>query len=388
MDEFGRKRSCGLIPSKYNAQCELMKQHLNNNQNSQTNLNLNNQTRGGGSSSKWYRFKFFNFPSLRILFWKGVNKGTGSGRRDSRGYAKLTDDCADSQLEKDSPEEGETRILASAVVPSYSPLLNNGKNDQNDEIKPCSSTENALKSEPKTKPEVDSTREIVQSYKLVKMLPLQGTPRPVLIYGPFSHIIAARLEAAFPDLFRVCSRKDVTTALTMSPSSLSEASSNLSCDRNWEFTSSTTTEDTLKCIALGDIEDIAADGRHPVLSVTANTIADFRRASLYPIVVGLRFRSAKHLKETVNRWSHQQQQNQQNQSQNPLFLQLGPRAVVGYKLAKTSYAHQLKLEQAFAGAATDVRIAGNNIAFMCTQIKDRVCEQQNKVVWKDADQQS
>lgn len=357
---------------------------LNSHQSSQSNSSLSGKN-GLSGATKWYRFKFLNFPSLRILFWRG-SSSKGSGRRDSRGYAKLTDDSGDQNIPEKGSEEGETRILASAVVPSYSPLQLIKSNSsvaktEAHETNPISHlSENELT--PETKAETETApenQEIVQSYKIVKMLPLQETPRPVLIYGPFSHIIAARLEATFPDLFRVCSRKDVTSALTMCPSSPD--------DRKWEYTTATTSEDTLKCIALGDIEDIAAEGRHPVLSVAVNTVAEFRRHSLYPIVVGLRFRSAKHIKDTVNKWSTQQQQGPGQGSGSSSLLQLGPRTIVGYKFAKTSYAHQLKLEQAFPGAATDVRVAGNNIAFMCAQIKDRVGEQQSKVVWRDADQQ-
>lgn len=389
------------------------------------------------STSKWYHFKIFNFASSfrGILFWKSGGKG-GSCSSGGEGYTKLDDEGVVHPMIKgsSSSKKGKRahlfpgKILASAVVPSYSPLLAPGSNENLTESvvattsgedqsvlsslasveSPTHIAETAEKAKNAEEEEEEVTTVVPSSYRLVDMLPLQATPRPVLIYGPFSHVIAARLETAFPDLFRVCSRKDVPINLALSSPETASAD-NCTISNGWEqpadggYTHCTTTTaathalssssssaisnlETLRCIALGDLADVAAEGRHAVISVVTNTVADFRAHSLFPIVVGLRFRSAKHLKETVNRWKLGEQL--------PLMPAGGGliggggggggarSAVVGYKMAKTSYAYQLKLEAAF-GAVTDVRVAGNNIAYMCTQIKDRVGEEQSKVLWRD-----
>ena len=418
-----------------------MKQHWQQQQQQQQQEVQDHQNQSGSfgsssfyrSTSKWYHFKIFNFASSfrGILFWKSGGKN-GSCSSGGEGYTKLDDEgVVHPMIKGSSSKKGKRanpfpgKILASAVVPSYSPLLAASSNENLTESmvvttsgedqsvlsslasvkSPTHIAETAEKAE-NAEEEEEVTTVVPSSYRLVDMLPLQATPRPVLIYGPFSHVIAARLETAFPDLFRVCSRKDVPINLALSSPETASAD-NCTISNGWEqpaegYTHCTTTTaathalssssssaisnlETLRCIALGDLADVAAEGRHAVISVVTNTVADFRAHSLFPIVVGLRFRSAKHLKETVNRWKLGEQL--------PLMPAGGSligggggggarSAVVGYKMAKTSYAYQLKLEAAF-GAVTDVRVAGNNIAYMCTQIKDRVGEEQSKVLWRD-----
>jgi len=305
VDKFGRKTACGIIPSKHNAQCELLKQFQSQ------------------SSAKWSsRFKLFSIP-YRIFFW-----------RTKPGYTKLTEsNRIQSRKEK-------ARILASCSV-EYSQL------DDNQEVESIEESRTT---------EEDVNMQTTKSYQLVNMVPLKK-PRPVLVFGPFSHVIAEQLESEFPHLYKQCLRETIPVGANGEQPSSKE---HLHCAYQ---------KDTFECIPLANIISIIDSDVHPVISVVANTMQDFRSHNLFPIVVAVKFRSPKHIKETVNKWK--------------ITTQCPRPRSVCYKAAKNSYAHMLKLEHEFKDTI-DVCVTGNNLTFMCTQIKDRVREEQNKVVWSEA----
>lgn len=85
-----------------------------------------------------------------------------------------------------------------------------------------------------------------------------------------------------------------------------------------------------------------------------------QRAQVYPIVLLLRFKSAKQIKEIKDsRYSTDK---------------------ISAKAAKEMYEHTLKMESEYRQFISVV-ISGVNITHMCTQIKAAVDSEQKKILW-------
>lgn len=276
VDKYGEKTECGVIPSKYNADCELLRQVHSSEQ------------------DKLKRFRF-----LRIFF-----------RRSRKKCSKLKE---------------KTKVLASF---SYTYFEN-----QVDE------------------PEEPTGSSIsVRSYQLVNMLP-QVKPRPLIIFGPFSNILAQKLETIFPEVFRQCLPQ---TQSTVDISALESKHQYLYCIHK---------DSAYECVLYSTLSDVITQNLHPVVPVVVNTVADFHTNNIFPVVAELKFRSARHLKDTVNKWNI-------------------ANIRVATKTARAMYNHMLKLESEFQ-SIIDITVTGNNLMFMCTQIKERLKEEQHKVIWCD-----
>ena len=291
VDQFGHKMDCGIIPSKYNAQCEML-------------------TRSRSQShSKWtYRLRLFAMP-YRIFFWRSKPRYTKLGERK---------------------KEEKSRVLASYSVP----YLENALEDVETKITGTDNEKASQVNKPK-------------SYQIVNMYNPKK-PRPVFVFGPFSHLIVEQLEKEFPDLYKQYIIQNGV----------------MDYSQDWLYRNRTKQYSSQKSQLEYIVDIINNNGVHPVISVASNTVEHFKKNGLFPIVIGLKFRSAKHIKETVNKWK------------------INDRRIVYYKMAKASYNHMLRLEQEFQDSV-HVYITGNNLTYMCTQIADRVRVEQNKVIWSD-----
>lgn len=274
VDQYGRTLGCGVIPSKYNAECELLKRF---------------------QCGEQCKLLPSPFRFLRLLF-------------SQHKYTRLKE---------------KTRVLASF---SYTYFED---------------------SEPEEKEE-ELVLNNVNSYRIVRMI-RQHCPRPVLIFGPYSNLFAQKLVDMFPETFRLC------------PLKLTDGQHGpyLYCTRNDGDRSRP------DCVSVGDLKSIQNTGHHPVIPVVTNTVDSFERNQLYPVVVQLKFRSARHIRETINNWH--------------IF---GGRLRVGNKTARAIYNHALQLQVDFE-SNIDIVIMGNNVQFMATQAKERIGEEQNKVIWTE-----
>ncbi|XP_072944694.1 disks large homolog 5 [Epargyreus clarus] len=109
------------------------------------------------------------------------------------------------------------------------------------------------------------------------------------------------------------------------------------------------------------LRDLADKGIHCILDVSVSTIEKLHKHQIYPIVLFIKFKSFKQIKEVKDTRY--------------------PADKVSAKAAKEMYEHGLKVENEYRNYISAEIPAGVNIAYMCTQIKEAVEEEQNKTLW-------
>ncbi|CAH0401058.1 unnamed protein product [Chilo suppressalis] len=102
-------------------------------------------------------------------------------------------------------------------------------------------------------------------------------------------------------------------------------------------------------------------GIHCILDISVSTIEKLHKQQIYPIVLFIKFKSFKQIKEVKDTRY--------------------PADKVSAKAAKEMYEHGLKVENEYRNYISAEIPAGVNIAYMCTQIKEAVEEEQNKTLW-------
>ncbi|XP_045775276.1 disks large homolog 5 isoform X1 [Maniola jurtina] len=109
------------------------------------------------------------------------------------------------------------------------------------------------------------------------------------------------------------------------------------------------------------LRDLAEKGIHCIVDVSVPTIEKLHKHQIYPIVLFIKFKSFKQIKEVKDTRY--------------------PADKVSAKAAKEMYEHGLKVENEYRNYISAEIPAGVNIAYMCTQIKEAVEEEQNKTLW-------
>ncbi|CAH2230037.1 jg20247 [Pararge aegeria aegeria] len=104
----------------------------------------------------------------------------------------------------------------------------------------------------------------------------------------------------------------------------------------------------------------ADKGIHCIVDVSVPTIEKLHKHQIYPIVLFIKFKSFKQIKEVKDTRY--------------------PADKVSAKAAKEMYEHGLKVENEYRNYISAEIPAGVNIAYMCTQIKEAVEEEQNKTL--------
>ncbi|CAH2044278.1 unnamed protein product, partial [Iphiclides podalirius] len=108
------------------------------------------------------------------------------------------------------------------------------------------------------------------------------------------------------------------------------------------------------------VRDLADKGIHCILDISVSTIEKLHKHQIYPIVLFIKFKSFKQIKEVKDTRY--------------------PADKVSAKAAKEMYEHGLKVENEYRNYISAEIPAGVNIAYMCTQIKEAVEEEQNKTL--------
>ncbi|XP_030383598.1 disks large homolog 5 [Scaptodrosophila lebanonensis] len=188
----------------------------------------------------------------------------------------------------------------------------------------------------------------VLSYQRVELLdsPIR---RPVLIIGPLSECVMDRLKIDFSNLFKLCE----VTAMDCSQEAMEEGlKENIFVDyrrRGNKF----------ECTTVEAISNACKnDRRHCLLDVSISAVERLQRLQIYPIVLLLRFKSAKQIRDIRDFG----------------IDKISPKA------AKEMYERALKLEFDYKQYISAV-IPGVSIKHMCTQIKDAVDKEQDKLLW-------
>ena len=107
-----------------------------------------------------------------------------------------------------------------------------------------------------------------------------------------------------------------------------------------------------ECTTLRSVKDIIANNQHSFLDININAVGKLQQNQIYPIVLLIKFRGVKQLKE-VNFWDPRNgyQQDQPNT-----------------KDAKNMHEHSLKLEQEYKHLISDVVQAGANLMMLSSQV--------------------
>lgn len=186
------------------------------------------------------------------------------------------------------------------------------------------------------------------SYQRVELLdsPIR---RPVLIIGPLSECLMVRLTIDFSNLFKLCE----VTAMDCSQEAMEEGlKENIFVDyrrRGNKF----------ECTTVEAISNACKnDRRHCILDVSISAVERLQRLQIYPIVLLLRFKSAKQIRDIRDFGTDK----------------------ISAKAAKEMYERAMKLETDYKQYISAV-IPGVSIKHMCTQIKDAVDKEQDKLLW-------
>ncbi|KAH8413253.1 hypothetical protein KR009_009237 [Drosophila setifemur] len=173
--------------------------------------------------------------------------------------------------------------------------------------------------------------------------------RPVLIIGPLSECLMDRLSIDFSNLFKFCE----VTAMDCSQEAMEEGlKENIFVDyrrRGNKF----------ECTTVESISNSCKnDRRHCILDVSISAVERLQRLQIYPIVLLLRFKSAKQIRDIRDFGTDK----------------------ISAKAAKEMYERAMKLESDYKQYISAV-IPGVSIKHMCTQIKDAVDKEQDKLLW-------
>ncbi|XP_038109620.1 disks large homolog 5 [Culex quinquefasciatus] len=184
------------------------------------------------------------------------------------------------------------------------------------------------------------------SYQRVERLEYKF--RPVLVLGPLSECVIEKLCIDFPEQFHRCqpsqmrcTKEDMENGVQNNAIADYRRRGSL-----FEYTT---------------IQSILDNKQHHcILDVCISAVERLQRNQIYPIVLLLRFKSSKQIKEIKDsRYSSDK---------------------ISAKAAKEMYEHALKLESDYRQFISVV-ISGVNIAHMCTQIKAAVDSEQKKILW-------
>ncbi|XP_029313034.1 disks large homolog 5-like isoform X3 [Cottoperca gobio] len=111
---------------------------------------------------------------------------------------------------------------------------------------------------------------------------------------------------------------------------------------------------------VASIKEITEKDCHCLLDIAPHAIERLHSVHIYPIVIFIRYKNAKQIKE----------------QKDPLYL----RDKLSQKHSKEQYEAAQKVEQEYSRFFTGV-VQGGSVSFICTQIMTIVEQEQNKVLW-------
>ncbi|XP_060812535.1 disks large homolog 5-like isoform X7 [Bombus pascuorum] len=188
------------------------------------------------------------------------------------------------------------------------------------------------------------------SYQRVERLDYPAL-RPVLIIGPLSECVVTKLLQEFPGQFTRC----LAEAMHCSQATLEQGL------RDSLYVDYRKKGSYFECTTVQAVKDICEKNTHCILDVSIASIERLHRHQIYPIVLLIKFKSTKQIKEVKD--------------------SRYPSDKVSAKAAKEMYEQALKLEAEYKHYITAVIPAGVNVAYICTQVKAAVDEEQSKALW-------
>ncbi|CAG2104840.1 unnamed protein product [Medioppia subpectinata] len=290
VDQEGQKVKCGVIPSKYKVEEELlMKRSL-------TDSTGESGSRGATSA----RRSFFRR--------RKSNHQRSSSRESTRELASFSDVSINSFSE------------SGAIT---------AETDYNCQLLPT-------------------------TYVRVERLSYKTT-RPVIVIGPLQEVLSIKLEQDFQTTFKRCVPEIMKGSQQMMERWLQDLKL---VDYRRDYRGSQGSH--FECITVAAVKEICDKNLHALLEVSPTSVERLIKCQIYPVVVYLKFKSTKQIKEIKD---HRY-----------------PNEKLTTKAAKEMFEHSLKIESQYKHLI-NVVIPGSNLSYMCTQVKTCVEEEQNKALW-------
>ncbi|XP_006837537.1 PREDICTED: disks large homolog 5-like [Chrysochloris asiatica] len=177
--------------------------------------------------------------------------------------------------------------------------------------------------------------------------------RPVLILGPLLDVVKEMLVNEAPGKFCRCPLEVMKASQQAIERGVKDC---LFVDykrRSGHFDVTT----------VASIKEITEKNRHCVLDIGPHAIERLHNMHIYPIVIFIRYKSAKHIKE----------------QRDPVYL----RDKVTQRHSKEQFETAQKIEQEYSRYFTGV-VQGGALPSICTQILAKVTQEQSKVLWVPA----
>ncbi|XP_033106824.1 disks large homolog 5-like isoform X2 [Anneissia japonica] len=189
----------------------------------------------------------------------------------------------------------------------------------------------------------------IPTYQRVERLDY-NQKRPVLVIGPLNDRVNEKLELESPDKFTRCHPEVMKMSLISIEKAISD-SVFIDYHRNGE---------EFECVHTSTIKEISKQGCHCLVDICPSAVERLHRLHLYPIVIYIKFKSPKQIKE----------------QRDPRFL---PERV-HYKQAKELFENAQRQEQNYKHFFSDT-IPGGNLASICNAVKKIIDREQNKTIW-------
>uniref|UniRef100_A0A8C4F2H4 Discs, large homolog 5a (Drosophila) n=1 Tax=Dicentrarchus labrax TaxID=13489 RepID=A0A8C4F2H4_DICLA len=176
------------------------------------------------------------------------------------------------------------------------------------------------------------------------------SPRPVLILGPLTDAVKEMLVKESPGKFCRC----VLEVMKASQQAIERGV------KDCLFIDYKRRSGHFDVTTVASIKEITDKGCHCLLDIAPHAIERLHSVHIYPIVVFVRYKNAKQIKE----------------QKDPVYL----RDKVSQKHSKEQFESAQKIEQEYSKFFTGI-VQGGTLPYICTQIMTIVDQEQSKVLW-------
>ncbi|XP_017286260.1 disks large homolog 5a isoform X1 [Kryptolebias marmoratus] len=176
------------------------------------------------------------------------------------------------------------------------------------------------------------------------------SPRPVLVLGPLSDPVKEMLVKESPGKFCRC----VLEVMKASQQAIERGV------KDCLFIDYKRRSGHFDVTTVASIKEITDKGCHCLLDIAPHAIERLHSVHIYPIVVFIRYKNAKQIKE----------------QKDPIYL----RDKVSQKHSKEQFESAQKIEQEYSKFFTGI-VQGGTLQYICTQIITIVDQEQSKVLW-------
>uniref|UniRef100_A0A6Q2Y8L4 Discs, large homolog 5a (Drosophila) n=1 Tax=Esox lucius TaxID=8010 RepID=A0A6Q2Y8L4_ESOLU len=177
-----------------------------------------------------------------------------------------------------------------------------------------------------------------------------GSPRPVLILGPLTDPVKDMLVKESPGKFCRC----VLEVMKASQQAIERGV------KDCLFIDYKRRSGHFDVTTVASIKEITEKDCHCLLDIAPHAIERLHSVHIYPIVVFIRYKNAKQIKE----------------QKDPVYL----RDKVSQKHSKEQFEVAQKIEQEYSKFFTGI-VQGGTLPYICTQIMTIVDQEQSKVLW-------